>query len=129
MKNNIINFQTKGTIIIAEGCDNHFGSLDNAKKMVISAKKAGADVIKFQHHLPDEEMLPIVPRSKNFKISLYEFLKKYSLSLKQHEAIKSFCKKKDTFVYTIFSESAHELKEIGVEWLKLAQRVYRLSFY
>ena len=39
MKNNIINFQTKGTIIIAEGCDNHFGSLDNAKKMVISAKK------------------------------------------------------------------------------------------
>ena len=54
--------------------DNHFDLLDNAKKMVINAKKAGADVIKFQHHLPDEEMLPIVP-SKNFKISLYDFLK------------------------------------------------------
>ena len=121
MKNNIINFQTKGTIIIAEGCDNHFGSLDNEKKMVISAKKAGADVIKFQHHLPDEEMLPIVPRSKNFKISLYEFLKKYSLSLKQHEAIKSFCKKKKIqYLCTPFSlKAAHELKEIGVEWFKI----------
>ena len=41
------------TMIIAEACDNHFGSLNNAKKMVLKAKDAGADVIKFQHHLPD----------------------------------------------------------------------------
>ena len=40
MKNNIINFQTKGTIIIAEGCDNHFGSLDNAKKNGNKCKKS-----------------------------------------------------------------------------------------
>ena len=83
------------TIIIAEACDNHFGSLDNAKEMVINAKKAGADVIKFQHHLPDEEMLPVVPRSKNFKISLYDFLKKYSLKIKDHYDLKIFCKKKN----------------------------------
>ena len=69
------------TLIIAEGCDNHFGKLSNAIKMVKAAKKAGADVIKFQHHLPDEEMLRIVPKSKNFKISLYDFLKKYSLKI------------------------------------------------
>ena len=29
-------------------------ALTNAKKMVDEAKKNGADVIKFQHHLPDE---------------------------------------------------------------------------
>tara|TARA_A100001015_G_scaffold320209_1_gene445783 strand:+ start:3207 stop:3494 length:288 start_codon:yes stop_codon:yes gene_type:complete len=85
---------SKKTIIIAEACDNHFGSLDNAKAMVVNAKKAGADVIKFQHHLPEEEMLPVVPRSKNFKISLFEFLKKYSLKLKDHYDLKDFCKKK-----------------------------------
>ena len=71
----------KKVIIIAEACDNHFGSLKNAKQMVLRANKAGADVIKFQHHLPDEEMLKDVPKSSNFKMSLYEFLKKYSLKL------------------------------------------------
>ena len=119
--NKIINFKTKKTIIIAEGCDNHFGSLDNAKKMVLNAKKAGADVIKFQHHIPDEEMLPIVPKSKNFKISLYDFLKKYSLSLSQHENLKNFCKKKNIiYLCTPFSfKAACELNEIGVNWFKI----------
>jgi len=117
----ITSFKTGKTIIIAEGCDNHFGSLDNAKKMVINAKKAGADVIKFQHHLPDEEMLPAVPKSKNFKISLYNFLKKYSLTLQQHENIKNFCKKKKIqYLCTPFSlKAALELREIGVEWFKI----------
>ena len=39
------------TIIIAEACDNHFGKLKTAKKFVDFAKSAGADYIKFQHHL------------------------------------------------------------------------------
>ena len=82
------------TLIIAEACDNHFGSLSNAKKMVLKAKNAGADVIKFQHHLPDEEMLKKVPKSKNFKLSLYSFLKKYSLKLEHHENLMTYCKKK-----------------------------------
>ena len=56
----------KKTILIAEACDNHFGSLNNAKRMVLQAKKAGADVIKFQHHIPDEEMLKKVPKSGYF---------------------------------------------------------------
>ena len=43
--------------------------LSIAKKMALQAKKAGADIVKFQHHLPDEEMLPIVPKSKNLKAS------------------------------------------------------------
>ena len=67
---------TNYTYIIAEGCDNHFGSLKKAKLMVKKAHKCGADAIKFQHHLPDEEMLPVVPRSNNFNVGLYSFLKK-----------------------------------------------------
>ena len=114
-------FLSKKTIIIAEACDNHFGSLDNAKEMVINAKKAGADVIKFQHHLPEEEMLPVVPRSKNFKISLFEFLKKYSLKLKDHYDLKDFCKKKKIeYLCTPFSyKAAEELNEMGVGWFKI----------
>ena len=47
----------KPCLVIAEGCDNHLGNLDVAKEMVRQTKACGADVIKFQHHLPDEEML------------------------------------------------------------------------
>ena len=109
------------TILIAEACDNHFGKLDNAKKMVLAAKKAGADVIKFQHHLPDEEMLKNVPRSKNFKISLYNFLKKNSLKIHHHKILKNFCKKnKIEYLCTPFSlKAAEELNEIGVKWFKI----------
>ena len=79
-------------ILIAEACDNHFGSLKNAKKMVVEAKKNGADVIKFQHHLPDEEMLKKVPKSKNFKLSLYEFLKIF-FKTSDHKELLLFSKK------------------------------------
>lgn len=33
------------------------GDVEVAKEMCRQAKLAGADCIKFQHHLPDEEML------------------------------------------------------------------------
>ena len=107
--------------LIAEACDNHFGSLDNAKKMVKLAKKNGADIIKFQHHLPDEEMLPIVPKSKNFKMSLYNFLKKYALKIKDHEVIKSYCDKHNIiYLCTPFSlKAAEELNELGVSFFKI----------
>ncbi len=107
--------------LIAEACDNHFGSLELAKKMIDQSKIAGADVIKFQHHLPDEEMLPIVPKSSNFSMPLYEFLKKYALKLKDHEILKKYCEKKDiVYLCTPFSlKAAFELNELGVEWFKI----------
>ena len=117
----MLNLNSKKVIIVAEACDNHFGSLNNAKQMVIEAKKAGADVIKFQHHIPDEEMLPSVPKSKNFSISLYEFLKKYALTIEDHKVLIKFCKKnKIRYLCTPFSlKAAKELNEIGVDSFKI----------
>ena len=93
--------------IIAEACDNHKGSLDTAKEMITQAKIAGADAIKFQHHLPDEEMLPDIPMSDNFDEPLYEFLKKYALTLDQHIELKEFCEKeKILYMCTPFSLKA-----------------------
>ncbi len=111
----------KKTLIICEACDNHFGKLDNAKQMVIEAQKSGADVVKFQHHLPDEEMLPDVYKSKNFKSSLYSFLKKYSLKISDHYELKKFCKKKKIkYLCTPFSaKAAEELNEMGVPAFKI----------
>lgn len=107
--------------VIAEGCDNHMGSLGTAKKMALLAKLSGSDAIKFQHHLPDEEMLPNVPMSDNFDIPLYEFLKINSLSLEDHVKLKEYCELIDiTYLCTPFSlKAAQELNEIGIEAFKI----------
>ena len=112
---------SKKVILIAEACDNHFGKIENAFKMVDAASKARADVIKFQHHLPDEEMLSDVPKSKNFKISLYKFLKKYSLKIEDHYKIFQYCKKKKIqYLCTPFSwKAAIELNKIKVPFFKV----------
>lgn len=102
--------------IIAEGCDNHMGNLDIAKEMAMRAKLAGADCIKFQHHLPDEEMLSDVPMSSNFDIPLYEFLKLYALSLDNHIELKTYCDSIGiTYLCTPFSyKAAQELHDAGI---------------
>ena len=43
----------KKILVIAEAGINHNGNLQRAKKMVVAAKKAGADYIKFQTFDPD----------------------------------------------------------------------------
>ena len=109
------------TFIIAEGCDNHMGNLDTAKEMCRQAKLAGADCIKFQHHLPDEEMLKDVPMSSNFDIPLYEFLKLHALTLDQHIELMRYCKEIGIlYLCTPFSyKAACELNEIGVSAFKI----------
>jgi len=107
--------------IIAEACDNHLGNIQTAKEMIRLAKLAGADAIKFQHHIPDEEMLPDVPMSDNFDMPLYEFLKKYALTIEQHAELKKYCDEIGIqYLCTPFSwKAAKELHEIGVDVFKI----------
>lgn len=108
--------------VIAEACDNHLGNLDTALEMVRQAKAAGADAIKFQHHLPDEEMLRDgVPMSANFNIPLYEFLQRYALTLDQHAALLDFCRRLGIlYLCTPFSrKAAEELQQLGVSAFKI----------
>ncbi|MCA8931698.1 MAG: N-acetylneuraminate synthase family protein, partial [Rhodospirillaceae bacterium] len=107
--------------VIAEACDNHMGNLDTAIEMARQAKLAGADAVKYQHHLPDEEMLPDTPMSDNFSEPLYEFLKKHALTLDQHRTIKAFCDQIGiTYLCTPFSlAAARELDPLGVPAYKI----------
>jgi N,N'-diacetyllegionaminate synthase len=107
--------------MIAEGCDNHLGDVGAAKEMALRAKLAGADAIKFQHHLPDEEMLPDVPMSSNFDIPLYEFLQRYALSLDEHEELQAYCRSIGIqYLCTPFSwKAAQELDGLGVDAFKI----------
>lgn len=79
------------TFIVAEACDNHLGNMNTAREMIRFSKLAGASAVKFQYHLPDEEMLPDTPMSDNMAEPLYEFLKKYALTLDQHIELKAYC--------------------------------------
>ncbi|HBH06223.1 MAG TPA: CMP-N-acetylneuraminic acid synthetase [Flavobacteriales bacterium] len=94
--------------IIAEACDNHMGNLETAKEMARQAKAFGADAVKYQHHLPEEEMLKEgVPMSKNFNMPLFDFLKKFALKLEDHFVLKDFCGELGiTYLCTPFSKKA-----------------------
>lgn len=108
--------------VIAEACDNHLGNMDTAKEMVRQAKAAGADAIKFQHHLPDEEMLREgVPMSANFNMPLYEFLRLYALTLDQHYELMRYCRALGIiYMCTPFSrKAAEELNEMGIGAFKI----------
>lgn len=112
---------TSNIIVIAEACDNHLGDMNVAKEMVRQAKLAGADVIKFQHHLPEEEMLEDVPISSNFNIPLFDFLKKYALKLDDHKELIKYCREVGiAYLCTPFSlAAAIELNGIGQTVFKI----------
>jgi len=107
--------------IIAEAGDNHLGNMNDAREMCVRAKLAGASAIKFQHHLPFEEMLKNVPISDNFDIPLYDFLEKNALTLAQHEELMLYCKEIGIkYMCTPFSyKAAVELKSIGLDIFKI----------
>jgi sialic acid synthase SpsE len=107
--------------VIAEGCDNHLGDVGVAKEMARRAKLAGADAIKFQHHLPDEEMLRDVPRSDNFDVPLYDFLVENALTLDEHAELQAYCRSIGIqYLCTPFSwKAAQELDALGVEAFKI----------
>lgn len=105
--------------IIAEIADNHNGSLETAKKMVLEAKKAGADIVKFQLHLPDEEMIP--HSIQMWDGPLYDILNKNLLSIDEHKKLKEFCKKNQImYLCTPYCiKAADALDKIGVEAYKI----------
>jgi N-acetylneuraminate synthase len=97
------------------------GDVEVALEMARQAKLARADVVKYQHHLADEEMLPDAPMSDNFVEPLYEFLKKHALSLDDHRRIKAYCEQIGIiYLCTPFSwAAAQQLHTLGVAAYKI----------
>lgn len=91
--------------VIAEAGINHNGSLVIAKKLVNMAKKAGADCIKFQTHITEEEMIKtkILP-GKISKKPLWNIIKSCELNETEEMIIKKYCKEREIiFLSTPFS--------------------------
>ena len=79
------------TVIIAEIADSHNGSMETAKKLVDAVASAGADVAKFQLHLPDVEMVPF--SIQMWDGPLYYILKRNLFTPEMHAEIKAYCEK------------------------------------
>jgi len=116
----------KKTLIIAEAGVNHNGNMNYAKKLVLAAKKAGADYVKFQTFKADNvtkknTLLVNYQKNSNLK-SQYELLKKLELSENQHKIIINFCKKnKIKFLSTPSDiDSCKLLKKLGLKIIKIS---------
>jgi len=98
---------------IVEVADAHYGDLDRAKRMIERSIGVGAQAVKFQHHIPAEEMLREVPQSKNMKEPLYDFLVKNALKINQHIELANYCKQLQIdYLCTPFSwAAAQELED------------------
>ena len=96
-------------LVIFELGINHNGDLNLAKKIVDDAIKVGAEVIKHQTHIPEDEMSleakKIVPINANKNI--YDLIDECSLNETEELALKKYVEKKGAiFLSTPFSRKA-----------------------
>lgn len=120
----------KEPYIIAEIGSNHNGDMELAKKLIFTAKKCGADCVKFQS-FDDKSLISKTEYEKNQKYndsakkhfgSLKEMVVKYYLRKEQHFELKKFCDEIGIgFASSPFSkEEVDLLMEVGVQFIKIA---------
>ena len=109
-------------IIIAESGSNHDGNIILAKQHILSAKKSGADYVKFQMHIAEEETLKNAPSPSYFnKEDRFSYFNRINFSFKDWIKIKNYCKSnKIGFLCSPFSVKAVELLE------KLNVKMYKV---
>ena len=101
-------------LVIAELGINHEGSLKVAKEMVDAAHRSGAECVKHQTHVIDDEMSgeakKVIPG--NSSISIYEIMKRCSLNEDDEIELKRYIESKGMiFISTPFSRAASERLE------------------
>lgn len=85
--------------VIAEIGLNHNGDIELAKKLIVEAKRAGSDAVKFQKRFPDE----CVPEAKKKEIrmtpwgemSYLDYRFRVEFNEKEYDEIALFCKKEE----------------------------------
>ena len=110
-------------LIIAEIGINHNGSLDAAIAIAESAIKSGAEVIKHQTHVVEDEMIDVAKKIKpgNSNKSIYEIISKCALKESDEKKLMNHVKKlKSIFISTPFSrEAANRLNRFNVPAFKI----------
>jgi len=110
-------------LVIVEIGINHEGSLETAFERVDAAASAGAEVVKHQTHVVEDEMSPaarkVIPG--NATESIWEIMERCALDADEERALKDYIESKGMiFISTPFSRAAAErLRELDVAAYKI----------
>jgi sialic acid synthase SpsE len=108
--------------VIAEVGINHEGSLEKALQLVDAAVGAGAEVVKFQCHITEKEMVPTdMTPGQISKEKLWDIIKRCELNADEERQVQSYCASKGVmYLSTPFSrEAADRLHAMGVPAFKI----------
>lgn len=110
-------------LVIAEIGINHEGSLKVAIEMADAAIDAGAEIVKHQTHVVEDEMSPeakkVIPG--NADVSIYEIMERCALNEEDETALKNHIESRGAiFISTPFSRAAaYRLEKMGVSAYKI----------
>lgn len=109
--------------VIAEIGINHEGSMEKAKQMVKDAKEAGAECVKFQSHVIEDEMIPVAKEiiPGNADVSIWEIMERCAFDESQEIELKEFVEDLGMiYLSTPFSRAAADrLNRMGVSAYKI----------
>lgn len=109
--------------VIAEIGINHEGSIKKAKMMIDAAKKAGAECVKFQSHVIEDEMIPAAKKTipGNAKISIWDIMSKAALDEKSERELKKYTESRGMiYLCTPFSRAAaNRLRKMNIKAYKI----------
>lgn len=114
-------------LIICEIGINHEGSLKTAFEMVDAAYNAGAEVVKHQTHIVEDEMSDeakqVIPG--NADVSIYEIMERCALNEEDEIKLKEYVESKGMiFISTPFSRAAAlRLQRMDIPAYKIGSRM------
>lgn len=110
-------------LVIAEIGINHEGSLKTAFEMVDAAARAGAEVVKHQTHVVEDEMSSAAKKviPGNAEVSIYEIMERCALNEEQERELQRYVESKGMiFISTPFSRAAADrLQRMNVPAYKI----------
>jgi N,N'-diacetyllegionaminate synthase len=109
-------------LLIAEVGSVHDGSFGNAQKLIELSAKCGADAVKFQTHIADEESLPGAPSPEYFKNEpRMEYFRRTGFTIDEWRSLKDLAENYNLlFLSSPFSLKAVDLLEsINMEMYKI----------
>ena len=117
-------FKKNRVFVVAEAGINHNGNFNVAKKMILAAKGAGADAIKFQAFKTSELIINKAPKAPHIKgkKSFFELLESFELKEKEYVELAKFARKQKIVLFaSVFDlKSLEVLEKIGVPLYKVS---------